>query len=342
MRIVASVITIFSTLVVALASGAPAGASELYTVVRHDTLYSIARHFSVTVADLARANNLPNTSDIHVGEVLVIPDPGALRPIVFAPTAPPSSTPVSGESDSLVPKTLIWPQPAGAAQVYVVQVGDTLYHIAVTHGVTVAALENANHLGISTTLHIGQALVIPGTAASAPPPVADAQSSRPFGPALGDTLAPAAGVDTPVTLVPPDSGSAGPPVVRGSLQSSLVTRHVTAEALQYLGTPYAWGGTTRAGVDCSGLVWAIYSPYVPDLPRVSYDQWGFGTPVDMTALEPGDLVFFNTDGTGASHVGIYIGDGRFVHPSAASARVVVDELDEPYFLSHYLGARRVL
>ncbi|HLN12409.1 MAG TPA: NlpC/P60 family protein, partial [bacterium] len=78
------------------------------------------------------------------------------------------------------------------------------------------------------------------------------------------------------------------------------------------------------------------------LPRMSYDQWGVGIPVEMTALEPGDLVFFNTDGTGASHVGIYIGDGRFVHPSSSVGRVVVDELDESYFLSHYLGARRVL
>ena len=340
MRIAAWVTTALIILAVALVSAAPAGAAELYTVIRHDTLYSIARHFGVTVADLTRTNHLLNASEIHVGEVLVIPNAGASRAILFAPTLPPSQDTVPASSDALAPKALFWPPPSGTAQVYVVQAGDTLYHIAVTHGVTVVLLQSANHFGVSTTLHVGQALVIP--AASAPSTAAAAQISRPFGSPAADLAPPAAGVDAPVTLVPPDPGSAGPPVVRGSLQSSLVARRVTSEALQYLGTPYAWGGTTRAGVDCSGLVYAVYAPYVPDLPRVSYDQWGFGIPVEMTALEPGDLVFFNTDGTGASHVGIYIGDGQFVHPSSSVGRVVVDELDESYFLSHYLGARRVL
>jgi peptidoglycan endopeptidase LytE len=99
---------------------------------------------------------------------------------------------------------------------------------------------------------------------------------------------------------------------------------------------------SRAGVDCSGLVYLVYGPYVPDLPRMSYDQWHAGVPVSQNDLAPGDLVFFNTDGSGASHVGIYLGDGRFVHPSANARRVVIDSLDSPYYAEHYLGARRVL
>jgi cell wall-associated NlpC family hydrolase len=112
--------------------------------------------------------------------------------------------------------------------------------------------------------------------------------------------------------------------------------------LGYLGTPYVWGGTTPSGVDCSGLVYLVYSPFVANLPRTSYEQWTAGAAVDRADLAAGDLVFFNTDGSGASHVGIYIGDGQFVHPAASAQRVVVDRLDAPYYVTRYLGARRIL
>jgi cell wall-associated NlpC family hydrolase len=124
-------------------------------------------------------------------------------------------------------------------------------------------------------------------------------------------------------------------------RTALLAR-VRASALRYLGTPYVWGGTTPSGVDCSGLVHLVYAPYVANLPRTSYDQWTAGVAVDRADLAVGDLVFFNTDGTGASHVGIYIGDGQFVHPAASAQRVVVDRLDAPYYLTRYLGARRIL
>ena len=340
MRIVAWVATALSVLIVALASVGSASAAGVYTVAQHDTLYGIARHFGVSVAALAQANNLSNVSRIRVGQVLVIPAPGAPRALVFEPGAPPSQGTTA--PDPIVARAPWVVQPAAAAHVYVVQAGDTLYHVARTHGLTVAALQDANGLGGSTTLRVGQALVIPTAAVPVVSASDDAQVSRPFGPPPAQPVTPGAGADAPVTFGAPDGAPEGPPVIRGTLQSALVARRVTGEALQYLGTPYAWGGTTRGGVDCSGLVYAIYSPYVPELPRISYDQWGMGMPVEMTALAPGDLVFFNTDGTGASHVGIYIGDGRFVHPSSSAGRVVIDTLDEPYFLAHYLGARRIL
>ena len=338
MRIAAVAVTVLGVLVLASSRVAVAGAAQLYVVTPHDTLYSIARHFGVSVGTLAQANNVVDASKIRVGQVLVIPSPGTLRPIVFGSTGPPAHSVAGAEPPS--PQAQPSPAPP-AGRVYVVQAGDTLYHIAKTSGVTVAALQDANHLGASTTVRVGESLVVPSTAVRAAASTVNSGTSRPAAASM-DAAAAEPPADAPVTLVGPDTGAAGPPHARGSLQSSLVARRITSDALRYLGTPYAWGGTTRTGVDCSGLVYAVYSPYVPDLPRVSYDQWNAGTPVEMTALAPGDLVFFNTDGTGPSHVGIYIGDGRFVHPSSGAGRVVVDDLDEPYFLSHYLGARRVL
>jgi len=201
---------------------------------------------------------------------------------------------------------------------YIVRAGDTLYHLALTHGVTVADLEAANHLPPTGHLRVGQVLRIPMPAAAGPqrPPITE-EPAR-----------------------PPAAGAPAVPATPGD--SAVLGQRITAAATAYLGTPYVWGGAGPAGVDCSGLVYLVYAPYVPRIPRLSYDQWTFGRPVDAGDLAPGDLVFFDTDGTGASHVGIYIGDGQFVHPAARAHRVVVDRLDMPYYASHYLGARRVL
>jgi cell wall-associated NlpC family hydrolase len=121
-----------------------------------------------------------------------------------------------------------------------------------------------------------------------------------------------------------------------------VSADVRDTALGYVGVPYRWGGTTASGVDCSGLVYAVYSAHVANLPRTSYEQWSTGVAVHRADLEVGDLLFFNTDGSGASHVGIYIGNGRFVHSASSAQRVVIDRLDTPYYVTHYIGARRVL
>lgn len=91
------------------------------------------------------------------------------------------------------------------------------------------------------------------------------------------------------------------------------TQAVKTEALQYLGIPYVWGGTTPAGFDCSGLVQYVYQHAVGmDLPRVTTDQEHVGTEVSLTALRTGDLVFFGEHGN-THHVGIYIGNGQFIH-----------------------------
>lgn len=112
-------------------------------------------------------------------------------------------------------------------------------------------------------------------------------------------------------------------------------------ARRYLGVPYVWGGTTAKGFDCSGLVQVVFAENGISLPRTSSQQYSVGTWVTKANLKKGDLLFFNTSGSGVSHVGIYAGNGQFIHCSSSKG-VTVTELSNSYWAQRYLGAKRVL
>ncbi len=119
------------------------------------------------------------------------------------------------------------------------------------------------------------------------------------------------------------------------------TRRIIQTALNLRGVPYSFGGTTPDAFDCSGFTRYVYSSYGVSLPRAADEQFNVGRSVSYGRLQPGDLVFFSTYAEGASHVGIYLGNGQFI--SATSSRgVAVDHLESSYWGSRYIGARRVL
>ena len=119
-------------------------------------------------------------------------------------------------------------------------------------------------------------------------------------------------------------------------------RTLLKRALALLGTPYRWGGSTTDGFDCSGLVGYVFrSALGIELPRVSRQMAHSGEEVERDALNAGDLVFFSRRGKRVDHVGIYLGNGRFVHAPRTGKDVMVSSLIEGYWSHKFMQARRV-
>ena len=114
-------------------------------------------------------------------------------------------------------------------------------------------------------------------------------------------------------------------------------------AMGLLGVPYKWGGnTTETGFDCSGLVVSVYQQSIGLLlPRKAEQQAAATETIDKTELQPGDLVFFNTMRRAFSHVGIYVGNGKFIHAPRAGSEVRLESMGSSYWLQRFDGARRV-
>jgi len=111
-------------------------------------------------------------------------------------------------------------------------------------------------------------------------------------------------------------------------------------AMRFGGVPYVWGGETPAGFDCSGFVQYVFRQIGINLPRTADVQYELGRKVLQSELQPGDLVFFETYEPGASHDGIYVGEGKFIAANSGTGVAVVS-LADPYWSSRYLGARRL-
>lgn len=123
------------------------------------------------------------------------------------------------------------------------------------------------------------------------------------------------------------------------LRNELVTT-----AKSFVGVPYRWGGVSaERGFDCSGLSMAVYHLNGLNLPRSSEAQWEAGSPVNRGRLSKGDLVFFATSGgRKISHVGIYVGEDKFIHAPGRNKRIRFDSLSKRYFRRRYVGAKTYL
>ena len=191
---------------------------------------------------------------------------------------------------------------------YTVRPGDTLYRIGRRYTVSVTALEELN--GLHNSLIIaGQTLWIP-------------PNKR------GPTEARLTPKDPqPVASVPIQIAR---PVDRVELNRA---------ALAYLGTPYRYGGTNHTGIDCSGLVDAVFSRLGYNLPRTTTNLWRSLPKAGQ--LRAGDLVFFSFRKP-IDHVGIYLGNGRFIHADSIKGKVVIDNLYTTWYQNAYRGARTVV
>jgi cell wall-associated NlpC family hydrolase len=255
---------------------------------------------------------------------------------------------------------------------HVVRKGDTLGKIARAHHVSVAKIQEANGLE-GTRLSVGTKLVLPGGKADPrprkarsgkgkpvavpasipseePPPGAQLSHADPQGATLHTgTWKPPTEAELAELARAPKAADAAPPGIAAATGAPEATKaeesikdRLLRVAQRMLAVPYRFGGTTLWGIDCSGFVQKTFAFLNLDLPRTAREQYKEGVTVAKSDLSPGDLVFFRTYAKYASHVGIYLGDNRFVHASSRDRKVTIDSLDEPYYTKHYLGAKRLL
>ncbi len=141
-----------------------------------------------------------------------------------------------------------------------------------------------------------------------------------------------------VSAFGPGRASAGGRGAKSATRSTGIGLRVTRFARHLLGIPYRYGGSTpSSGFDCSGFVRFVYSHFGVNLPHSSYADFDLGTRVSRNSLRPGDLVFFDSVG----HVGLYIGNGRFIHAPHTGLSVMISSLSDSWYAARYDGARRL-
>ncbi|MDD4346580.1 MAG: NlpC/P60 family protein [Desulfitobacteriaceae bacterium] len=250
--------------------------------------------------------------------------------------------------------TVVMASPAN----YVVKKGDCLWAIANSNGTSVSSIKQLNGLS-SDLIYIGQTLRLSNsetTQATTSNPVANNTSSQ-YVIQPGDSLwSIAQKFGTTVDYLKIINGLTDNTVyagktllVRGTVVNTTVSRssdnltgsRVVAKAAQYLGTPYRYGGSSPNGFDCSGFTQYIFRQLQVSINRTAASQYNNGFSVSKANLIPGDLVFFNTSG-GISHVGIYAGNGQFIHSSSARGKVIYSALSTGYYAQTFVGARRII
>ncbi|MBP2668394.1 MAG: endopeptidase LytE [Deltaproteobacteria bacterium] len=341
---------LFYALVPALLLAAPSfsAAEGTYVVRKGDSLGRIARNHGTSILELKAANGL-NGSRLSVGMELAIPG------------AAPEEGPKEGPSD---------PARGSRPQLHTVQRGDTLRSVARTYDVPERDLRRLNHFRRKGVLKPGSQLVVreaiplactvegkdtleriarryhldadalmdlnrlaPGDELRA------GQQIALVGPE--DSTLPAGAVKLPTEAELAEIARAAESAAGQTAEEPLKDR-VIRVAERMLSVPYRWGGETLKGLDCSAYVRKVFAYLDLELPRSAREQFREGVLVDKAELSIGDLVFFRTYAKFPSHVGIYLGDNRFIHASSRDRKVKIDNLEAPYYVKRFIGAKRLL
>lgn len=151
----------------------------------------------------------------------------------------------------------------------------------------------------------------------------------------------ATGIVDKATLVKLNTVSAAQTTSRG-ISSPELGNDIVTYSKKFLGKPYVWGASNGKSFDCSGFVLYIFKHFGVTLGHGADDQFATGKKVSKDDLQVGDAVFFTTYKKGASHVGIFVGDDKFIHASSSGGSVMITDLNTAYYKSRYIGARRYM
>lgn len=309
-------------IVLFFALGASQGvfAAEPYRVKQGDTLAKISKKHGVSIEALRQANELQGSA-LKPRQLLVIPQ-SQITKIAKSKKSTPAAT-VS----------------------YVVKKGDNLHAISRKTGVSVNDLMRMNDIRDNRLL-AGQRLALKEPGASNEITTAPADGNRPVrldalseDEELDEEETASVGADERASTDKEETESVD---FLGKWESSYEQQLLARVAMGFLGAPYRLGGSSVKGIDCSAFVKKIYAFFDINLPRTAREQARVGKRVPRDELEVGDLVFFNTRRRPFGHVGVYIGNNKFVHASSGRTRAVkVDTLDKPYYDKRFVKAVRL-
>jgi peptidoglycan endopeptidase LytE len=281
-------------------------ASKSHVVRKSESLQSIARKYHVSVNEIKSVNNL-TASHISKGMRLIIPS--------HAESQQKKAT-ASAHQDT-----------------YKVSKGDSLPKIAKKTGVKMADIRKLNGLK-GNRIKAGQVLIL-----VAAEPITRSASTNSLQLINKDLLNEQELTDTLAELT--DLESDRPVDLAKTLEASQPISSLKKSAYSFLGTRYRFGGSSRNALDCSSFTQQVFREQSVNLPRTAREQFYVGNEVMRGDLKKGDLVFFQTYASFPSHVGIYLGNRKMIHASSREHRVIISAMDTPYFLSRYLGARRM-
>lgn len=299
---------LFTLCVIMLSLPSLAFAAKTHRVKKHETLYSLAKKYNVTVEELKAANNLVGNS-VKPRVLLVIPPRSVSE----------------GKSAS-----------TDAAKVYKVKKGESLTRIAKKTGVSVAELKRLNGLS-SVKVKPGKVLVLKESAPEDEPKVKVSKKLQLRHPDLFNEKDYEQGLQELASAEPERQ-------VDLSKNTELKVdsiKELKKSAYGFLGTRYRFGGSSRSGIDCSSFVQHVFKELEVSLPRTAREQFEVGSAVAPGDLQKGDLIFFATYASYPSHVGIYLGNNKMIHASSRDRRVVISSLNTSYYRSRFLGAKRI-
>lgn len=297
-------------------------AQRVIVVKENDTVWSLAKRYQVLPQDIVKANHLKNPDALKPGTRLRIPS--AVKPAV---------APVTMRKIGVINGDRVCIRYAPGRTDRSVTLLDKGHPVLVT-------ARKGNWLQVK--LSTGQMgwvrddlVEVTGALAAKPTPAVGKKSAKRPPDQHGYKSK-----HTPKTAMRRGAPLRSAP--RAAASSSSTGESIVRVASRFRGVRYRWGGSSRSGFDCSGFTRYVFRQKTGiELPHSASAQFRKGTPVSRNELRPGDLVFFQTYRRGASHVGIYIGNGKFIHASSAGGRVQVDSLNDGYYRQRYVGARRL-